>query len=446
MQVKNLSLLVLLASVVVASGCVASGYTLTVQDPSGEGEVDPKVGKHQFSEGEELRVQAKPSRGWNFSHWEGDVDQDYADNKVLFARANRDLTVKPVFKPIYSLNIGDLEGKGSISVRPDQKKFTGGESVNLVADPDLGWEFSHWEGDINSNNSKETKITINKDKKIKPVFEKAFSGGSGTDSDPFEISNINQLQKIENYPKYHFELVNDIDASQTEKWNSKKEFRNEYLGYWDKKSFETLYSPIVEGSETIEVSGIKQTKEDYQINYENGIIEFYSEPKSYMEDPTISMDGDVEISYETKSSVPRGFEPLFQKVESQSPYAGRDIRGNEFVGSFNGNNYTIRNLYIDRPQEVEAALFEHISRDAEIRNLHIENVKLAGLNEGLVDNVATSGSIEGSAALVVENIGEIINSSSNATLITNSDDVGLVSKTDNRGQIINSEFNGEKVN
>ncbi|MBN1389022.1 MAG: hypothetical protein JXA22_00085, partial [Candidatus Thermoplasmatota archaeon] len=55
-----------------------------------------------------------------------------------------------------------------------------------------------------------------------PCFEPWFSGGSGTASDPYKISNITELQWIGNTSNLdkHFVLVNDIDASATNTWNS----------------------------------------------------------------------------------------------------------------------------------------------------------------------------------------------------------------------------------
>ena len=51
-----------------------------------------------------------------------------------------------------------------------------------------------------------------------------FRSGDGTLNDPFEISNITELQNIKNHPTSHFVLVNDIDASETRYWNDGKGF------------------------------------------------------------------------------------------------------------------------------------------------------------------------------------------------------------------------------
>jgi len=53
-------------------------------------------------------------------------------------------------------------------------------------------------------------------------FEPCFSGGNGTASDPYSISNVTELQWMANTSNLdkHFVLVNDINASVTKTWNS----------------------------------------------------------------------------------------------------------------------------------------------------------------------------------------------------------------------------------
>jgi len=51
----------------------------------------------------------------------------------------------------------------------------------------------------------------------------AFSGnGSGTELDPYQISNIHELQEINDDLSANYILMNDIDASETREWNNKE--------------------------------------------------------------------------------------------------------------------------------------------------------------------------------------------------------------------------------
>lgn len=64
-----------------------------------------------------------------------------------------------------------------------------------------------------------------------------------------------------------------------------------------------------------------------------------------------------------------GFEPI-----------GRDI-SNSFLGSFNGNGYTINGLYINRPGSPNVGLFGHVgnsSATTEIRNVRLTNTTVYG--------------------------------------------------------------------
>ena len=60
-------------------------------------------------------------------------------------------------------------------------------------------------------------------------FTSAFAGGSGTQTDPYEITTCVQLQEIQNGTtgtlSDHYELVSDIDCSETENWNNGNGFK-----------------------------------------------------------------------------------------------------------------------------------------------------------------------------------------------------------------------------
>lgn len=51
-----------------------------------------------------------------------------------------------------------------------------------------------------------------------------FAGGEGTESDPYQIVDVDQLQEMQNYLEQHFVLIADIDASETAGWNDGEGF------------------------------------------------------------------------------------------------------------------------------------------------------------------------------------------------------------------------------
>ena len=73
----------------------------------------------------------------------------------------------------------------------------------------------------------------------------AYSGnGSGTTEDPYEITNVDQLQEMRDDLNSYYELENDIDASDTKYWNDGKGFlpigdsTMGFSGWLDGKNFE----------------------------------------------------------------------------------------------------------------------------------------------------------------------------------------------------------------
>ncbi|MCK5774395.1 MAG: hypothetical protein KAH57_11450, partial [Thermoplasmata archaeon] len=61
----------------------------------------------------------------------------------------------------------------------------------------------------------------------------SFAGGNGTISNPYQISNVTQLQNIDDNLTANYMLINDIDASDTKNWNSGKGF--DPIGNYNKK-------------------------------------------------------------------------------------------------------------------------------------------------------------------------------------------------------------------
>ncbi len=67
----------------------------------------------------------------------------------------------------------------------------------------------------------------------------SFTGGDGTSSDPFQISNISQLQNVSSDLTAHYVLINDIDANATINWNEGKGFfpigtdTNKFTGFFN---------------------------------------------------------------------------------------------------------------------------------------------------------------------------------------------------------------------
>ena len=106
----------------------------------------------------------------------------------------------------------------------------------------------------------------------------------------------------------------------------------------------------------------------------------------------------------------------------------------DYEATFEGNNFTISNLYVDRKGFDSTGLFTNIEKDGVVRNLVLASADvpaakldsgiLAGVNRGTITNVTTGGTVAGLASswstggLVGFNAehGTITNSSSSATV------------------------------
>ena len=166
-----------------------------------------------------------------------------------------------------------------------------------------------------------------------------------------------------------------------------------------------------------------------------------------MNDLDSTTAGYTELASETANGG-RGWEPI-------------GTSDDQFTGSFNGQGYEIKNLFINRPDENYVGLFTHITWIRYIDNVGVvENVGvviadvtgsaqvgvLVGHNEGLVNNSYSSGSVTGDSrvgGLVGWNQATLNNSYSTCTVIGDSRVGGLVG--DNwyyRGILSNSYSTG----
>jgi len=94
-----------------------------------------------------------------------------------------------------------------------------------------------------------------------------------------------------------------------------------------------------------------------------------------------------------------------------------------FRGSFDGNNYSIDGLKINRPDETSIGLFGVVEENAEIKNIFLTNVAIHGLSEVgaiagkisgtsdlvLIENVSVSGSLTAATSKAGSLIGEGVN-------------------------------------
>ena len=145
-------------------------YSLTVSaEPSEGGTVSPSQG--EYDSGTDVEITATPNEHWVFQSWQGGHT---GSSNPATVRMNSDKDVTALFmKREYPLTI-TIEGGGSVEERVVQQKTTDYEHetiVELTANADDGWVFSHWDGDLEGDENPAT-IEIDGDKSVTAVFER----------------------------------------------------------------------------------------------------------------------------------------------------------------------------------------------------------------------------------------------------------------------------------
>lgn len=138
-------------------------------EPEGAGNIIPENG--EFNAGEEVEIKAEPSAEYRFVRWKGDLEGE--DNPVTIT-FDSDKKATAVFElKEYALNI-ETRGDGSVreEVLEDKSKdYEHGTVVELTAEPEDGWKFVHWEGDLDGKENPAT-IHIEEEKNVSAVFER----------------------------------------------------------------------------------------------------------------------------------------------------------------------------------------------------------------------------------------------------------------------------------
>jgi len=125
-----------------------------------------------------------------------------------------------------------------------------------------------------------------------------------------------------------------------------------------------------------------------------------------------------------------------------------------FTGTYNGNSYTISNLYINRPDEDDIGLFGYTTGTVALQNITLANINvtgkdrvggLVGHNYGTINDSSASGTVDGISGvggLVGMNNGTISNSSTTVAVVGADYIGGLVGINSVWGAISNSYASG----
>jgi hypothetical protein len=154
-------------------------YSLNVL--TDHGKVSNSPNKVRYDHGEEVRLTASPSEGYNFVNWSGDAG---GTSLGITITMDRDKIIKANYreKPITTYTLSVTSNHGSISKNPDKAKYEIGEEVTLTAIADVGYEFVGWNGDVSGAHSNVV-LKMNGNKNVIANFEKVAI--------PVKVSSIN---------------------------------------------------------------------------------------------------------------------------------------------------------------------------------------------------------------------------------------------------------------
>jgi len=148
-------------------------YTINAEVDSGNINVSTEgsgtVNQNTISSasGNEVELTAVPDDGWKFDQWKGDISGTENPKTIV---VEEDINVTAVFvEKDYPLNI-DVVGSGTVNEK-EVSSTSNEKEIELTAQPNTGWKFDHWEGDL-SGSENTTTITVDQEKNVTAVFVK----------------------------------------------------------------------------------------------------------------------------------------------------------------------------------------------------------------------------------------------------------------------------------
>ena len=271
--------------------------------------------------------------------------------------------------------------------------------------------------------------------------------GSGTENDPYQITNIHELQAMNADVNANYELVNNIDASNTDKWYKTDEITEIINSVDSGDTYSSAYGNIKDVIQAIDIDTgeeIEATVEDNQIKFIEGTDDEF---------------GDARVKYRLFDIISLGFKPI-GCGESWAQETVRKQKG--FGGILNGNNHKIINLSINRFSEEFVGLIgfgryerNNVDKQSFIKNIILENVNVKGKDSvgGLLGrggskiiNAHSSGNVESiderTGGLVGASFADITKSSSTCDVIGDTKIGGLVGQNSDNS-IIESYATGD---
>jgi uncharacterized repeat protein (TIGR02543 family) len=139
------------------------GSGVVVAEPSGP----------YYSSGTVVTLRARPAWDSVLDGWSGDMS---GTDTVVTITMNGHKSVTATFRKskTYGLSVRPAL-HGSIVMQPSGGSYVEGSQVLLRAQPETGWEFHEWTGDVNGTTNPQN-VTLNENKEVRAVFRKIGGG------------------------------------------------------------------------------------------------------------------------------------------------------------------------------------------------------------------------------------------------------------------------------
>jgi Divergent InlB B-repeat domain len=138
-------------------------YTLTETSPNGSVTFNPPGGV--YTNGQVVTVTANPDNGYSFGSWGGDLNGS-TNPQTITMDGNKTITAS-FSQTTYTLT--ETSPNGSVTFNPPGGAYTNGQVVTVTANPDNGYSFGSWGGDLSGSTNPQT-ITMDSNKTVTASF------------------------------------------------------------------------------------------------------------------------------------------------------------------------------------------------------------------------------------------------------------------------------------
>ena len=177
--------------------------------PADAGDATPETG--QYDEGTTLEISATANEGWRFVEWTGDHT---GTNSTTTITVDADKNISAIYeKKSYALTT-NTSGEGTVDEKIVAAKATDydhGTVVELTANPETGWIFVEWQGDVTGSQNPH-ELTVDKTKDVTAVFQKK------TFSLTLSTTGQGSIAKNPDQQEYEYDTVVELTANAENGW------------------------------------------------------------------------------------------------------------------------------------------------------------------------------------------------------------------------------------